>query len=313
MDSQLATLPERINLYLNSSNRTLGATPAKFEMLMETALLTAEVEEIFFINVIQFNTFNNFYQVQKGYNTDFKLLIYNSIGILHDTIIGEIPEGNLTVNDVLEYLQTLFNNLITVEYNKMKNKFVFTKTSNNQNHTYFYLYIINSDAILGFPRSKRNVNITLPHNVPIYSEQPINLISITNFFVHISGDIYLSDENYDNHNSSIIDRNNIIFSMAVDRPYNQSLTYNNIDGGNSFYFRLDNNKSNINRFGLEIRDQFNQPIPQFPEYNMILQFTKKTRVNLFYKSLIEIQTYLNQLYLFLALFFERIGLIPNID
>jgi len=313
MDSQLVSLPERINFYLNSSNRTLGESSSKFEMLMETALFTSEVEETFFINVIQFNTFNNFYQVQKGYNTDFKILIYNSNNQLHDTIIGELPEGNLIVNDVLTYLQTLLNNIVTVAYDKIKNKFIFTTTSNNVNHAFIYLYIVNCDLLLGFTRSKRKTNILLPHNIDVYSEQPVNLISITNFFMHITGDIYLNDENYDNHNSSIIDRNNIIFSMAVDKPFNHCLTYNNIDGGNSFYFRLDNNKTNINRFGLEIRDQFNQIIPQFPDYNMIVQFTKKTRENLFYKQLLEIKAYLNQIYLLVAIFFERLGLISASD
>ena len=45
-------------------------------------------------NVIQFNAFNNFYQVMKDYNTDFEIIIYNKNGELHDPIIGELPEGN---------------------------------------------------------------------------------------------------------------------------------------------------------------------------------------------------------------------------
>ena len=146
--------------------------------------------------------------------------------------------------------------------------------------------------LLAFSRLKRLKPILLEHNINIYSEQPINVISITNIFVHVSGDLYLNDENYDNHNSSEIDNNNIIFSMAIDKPYNTCLSYNNIDGGNSFYYRLDNSKANINRFKLEIRDQFNKVIPQFPDYNMILQFTKKTRENVFLRPLIDIKNYL---------------------
>ncbi len=30
--------------------------------------------------------------------------------------------------------------------------------------------------------------------------------------------IFLNDENYDNHNSPEVDDNNIIFSMAIDKP-----------------------------------------------------------------------------------------------
>ena len=88
MDIQLSSLPERINLYLNSVNRTIGDNPSSFEMVMSNSLVTVDTNEIFFINVIQFNTFNNFYQVQTGYNTDFEIIIYDKDNVLHDTIIG---------------------------------------------------------------------------------------------------------------------------------------------------------------------------------------------------------------------------------
>ena len=251
IDVELSSLPARINLYLNSVNRTLGDSASSFEMVMVNSLITADTNEIFFLNVIQFNTFNNFYQVQKGYNTDFEILIYNHDNEFHDSIIGEIPEGNLTVYDILNYLKVLLSGIINISYDKIKNKFIFTAISSNANHAYIYLNIINCDLLLGFSRLKRLKPIILEHNINIYSEQPINVISITNIFVHVSGDLYLNDENYDNHNSSEIDNNNIIFSMAIDKPFNTCLSYNNIDGGNSFYYRLDNSKANINRFKLE--------------------------------------------------------------
>ena len=306
VDCELSSLPARINLYLNSVNRTLGDSASSFEMVMANTLITADTNEIFFLNVIQFNTFNNFYQVQKGYNTDFKILIYDKNNDLHDSIIGEIPEGNLTVYDILNYLQNLLNGIINITYDKIKNKFIFTAISSNANHAYIYLNIINCDLLLGFSRLKRLKPILLEHNVNIYSEQPINVISITNIFVHVSGDLYLNDENYDNHNSSEVDNNNIIFSMAVDKPFNTCLSYNNADAGNSFYFRLDNCKTNINHFRLEIKDQFNQLIPQFPDYNMILQFTKKTRENVFLRPLIDIKNYIMQLYLMIGTIYQKI-------
>jgi hypothetical protein len=312
IDVELSSLPARINLYLNSVNRTIGDKPSSFEMVMANTLLTADTNEIFFLNVIQFNTFNNFYQVQKGYNTDFEILIYNHDNEFHDSIIGEIPYGNLSVYDILNYLQTLLNGLINITYDKLKNKFIFTRiinTSTLYNGIYIsnmYLNIINCDTLLGYQRISRNKPIEFIYNVATYSDQPINVISITNFFVHVSGDLYLNDENYDNHNSSEIDNNNIIFSMAVDKPFNTCLSYNNIDGGNSFYYRLDNSKANINRFKLEIKDQFNQIIPNFPEYNMILQFTKKTRENVFLRPLIDIKNYLSQIYLMFGTIYQKL-------
>ena len=115
-----------------------------------------------------------------------------------------------------------------------------------------------------------------------YSDQPINVISITSFFVHVSGDLYLNDENYDNHNSSEVDNNNIIFSMAVDKPFNSCLSYNNIDAGNSFYFRLDNCKTNINHFRLEVKD------------------------NVFLVPLLEIKNYILQIYLMIGTIYQRL-------
>ena len=306
MDIQLSSLPKRIYLYLNSVNRTIGDNPSSFEMVMSNSLVTVDTNEIFFINVIQFNTFNNFYQVQTGYNTDFEIIIYDKDNIFHDSIIGEIPEGNLTVSDILNYLQLLLINIINISYDKIKNKFIFTTISSNANHAYIYLKIINCDSLLGFSRSKRLIPILLAHNVNVYSEQPINVISITNFFVHVAGDLYLNDDNFDNHKSSEITNNDIIFSMAIDKPFNHCLSYNNADGGNSFYYRLDNSKSNINRFKLEIRDQYKQIIPQFPDYNMIIQFTKKTRENVFYIPLIDIRSYLSHIYLMFGLIFQKL-------
>jgi hypothetical protein len=278
---------------------------------MSSTLVTADTNEIFFMNVIQFNTFNNFYQVQTGYNTDFLIILVPSSGN-NQIIYGTIPYGNLTVYDILNYLSVLLNGLINITYDKLKNKFIFTRVINNStlyNDIYIkniYLNIINCESLLGFSRTSRNINIEFVYNVPRYSDQPINVISITNFFVHVSGDLYLNDENYDNHNSSEIDNNNIIFSMAVDKPFNTCLSYNNSDGGNSFYFRLDNCKTNINHFKLEIRDQFHQLIPQFPDYNMVIQFTKKTRENVFLRPLLDIRNYILQLYLMIGTIYQRL-------
>ena len=310
VDVELSSLPARINLYLNSVNRTLGEA-SSFEMTMASTLLTADTNEIFFLNVVQFNTFNNFYQVQSGYNTDFQIILKPTCGN-NIIIIGTIPYGNLSVYDILNYLSILLNGLITITYDKLKNKFIFTRVIDNStlfNGIYIsniYLNIINCESLLGYSRTSRNINIEFIYNIPKYSDQPINVISITNFFVHVSGDLYLNDENYDNHNSSEIDNNNIIFSMAVDKPFNTCLSYNNADAGNSFYFRLDNCKTNINHFRLEIKDQFNQLIPNFPEYNMIMQFTKKTRENVFLRPLIDIKNYLSQIYLMFGTIYQRL-------
>jgi hypothetical protein len=49
--------------------------------------------------LIQFNAFDHFYQVMKGYNTDFEILIHNKNGGLHDKIIGELPEDFVGIRE----------------------------------------------------------------------------------------------------------------------------------------------------------------------------------------------------------------------
>jgi hypothetical protein len=98
----MSSLPERVNLYISSETRT---TPnaSDFHVIISNNLYI-DSDETFYFNVIQFNAFNNFYQVMKGYNTDFEILIYNKTGGLHDKIIGELPEGNPTIYDIVNYL-----------------------------------------------------------------------------------------------------------------------------------------------------------------------------------------------------------------
>ena len=297
----MSSLPERVNLYISSETRT---TPnaSDFYVIISNSLYI-DTDETFYFNVIQFNAFNNFYQVMKGYNTDFEILIYNKDGDLHDKIIGEFPEGNPTILDIVSYLSNLLNGIISITYDKIKNKIIFTTTSSNANHDKIYLNILNCNKILGFSREQRNKPILLEHNVPRYSDYPCNIISITNIFLHCYGEFNFNDYNFSNHYSNEMKSNNIMFSIPINCPFNHVITYNNEDGGNSFYFRVDK-KSSINNIRLVVKDQYNETIPLFNDYNMILQITKTKQVNIVHKFLELICEYLSQLMLLFGFIYE---------
>jgi hypothetical protein len=97
--------------------------------------------------------------------------------------------------------------------------------------------------------------------------------------------------------------NNIMFSIPINCPYNHVITYNNEDGGNSFYFRVDK-KSSINNIRLVIKDQYNEIIPNFKDYNVILQITKRKQINIVHKFLEVICEYLSQLMLLFGFVYE---------
>jgi hypothetical protein len=297
----MSSLPERVNLYISSETRT---TPnaSDFHVIISNNLYI-DSDETFYFNVIQFNAFNNFYQVMKGYNTDFEIIIYNKNNELHDKIIGELPEGNPTIYDITHYLSTLLNGIINITYDKIKNKIIFTTISSNTNHDKIYLNIINCDKILGFSRDSRNKPILLEHNVSKFSDNPCNIISITNIFLHCYGDFNFNDYNFSNHDSNEMKSNNIMFSIPINCPYNHVITYNNEDGGNSFYFRVDK-RSSINNIRLVIKDQYNEIIPNFKDYNIILQITKRKQINIVHKFLEVICEYLSQLMLLFGFVYE---------
>ena len=297
----MSSLPERINLYISSETRTTP-NPSDFYVIISNTLYI-DSDETFYFNVIQFNAFNNFYQTMKGYNTDFKILIYNKDDELHDTIIGELPEGNPTIIDIINYISNLLSGVVTVTYDKIKNKIIFTTISSNANHNKIYLNIINCDKILGFSRELRNKPILLEHDIPKYSDNPCNIISITNIFLHCYGDFTFNDYNFSNHDSNEMKSNNIMFSIPINCPYNHVITYNNEDGGNSFYFRVDK-KSSINNIRLVIKDQYNEIIPNFNDYNIILQITKRKQINIIHKFLEVICEYLSQLMLLFGFVYE---------
>jgi hypothetical protein len=297
----MSSLPERINLYISSETRTTP-NPSDFYVIISNTLYI-DSDETFYFNVIQFNAFNNFYQTMKGYNTDFKILIYNKDDELHDTIIGELPEGNPTIIDIINYISNLLSGVVTVTYDKIKNKIIFTTISSNANHTKIYLNIINCDKILGFSRELRNKPILLEHDIPKYSDNPCNIISITNIFLHCYGDFTFNDYNFSNHDSNEMKSNNIMFSIPINCPFNHVITYNNEDGGNSFYFRVDK-KTSINNIRLVIKDQYNEIIPNFNDYNIILQITKRKQINIIHKFLEVICEYLSQLMLLFGFVYE---------
>ena len=124
-----------------------------------------KVMKIFYINVIQFNTFHNFYHVIEGYNNNFNIIIDN------DTIInGSIPTGNINAYTIREYINNhnVLKNHIYIIYDKFKNTFEFQKISDNS----LQLQIINAHTLLGFSKKESTKNI------PCISSKPINVMVI---------------------------------------------------------------------------------------------------------------------------------------
>ena len=222
-----ASYPERIIIYMNT---TKNKDSSKFDIKIPDGILKCENYEDFYLNVIQFNTFHNFYNVIDGYNNNFNLIVNNFI-----IIQCQIPEGKISIKTIMSYINNdaLLQQHIKVVYDSNTNKFEFQKISDN----ILQLELVNCHPLLGFNRDETLLFI------PCKSSISINVMSITNVFLHPESgyDLNINDGNMDNHNSDIVKSNSIILSLPVNKLYNNMIVYNNEDSGNSFILNVINN------------------------------------------------------------------------
>ena len=283
--------PERTNLYLTNINNK-----SKIEIFIPDGVLKCdESYEEFYINVIQFNTFHNFYNVIQDYNNNFNIIIDN------DTIINcSIPEGNINAYTIREYINShsTLKYHIYVVYDKLKNTFEFQKISNNS----LQLQIINAHSLLGFSKDEKLLDL------PCVSSKPVNVMSITNVFLHLEPgyDLNINDGNLDNHKNDTVQSNSIILSLPVNQMYNNMVVYNNEDGGNSFMFKC-NRQETISSLCVSIRDQYYQLIPNFPDCHLILQFSKKLKDDKYGTILNKILDYITKISLIISYYFLGSG------
>jgi len=266
--------PEKTNLYLTNLNNK-----SKIEVLIPDGVLKCEESyEDFFINVIQFNTFHNFYHVIEGYNNNFNIIIDNS-----ENIICSIPEGNITAYTIRDYFNNheILKTHIKCVYDNLKNIFEFQKISTNN----LKLQIINAHTLLGFSKTENLIDL------PSKSTKPINVMAITNIFLHIEAcyDLNINDSILDNHKGDVAQSNSIFLSL----PVNQR---------NSWYFRC-NRQETITSLCVSIRDQYGVLIPNFPDSHLVLQFSKRLKNDKYGSLLEKILDYIEKMALIISYYF----------
>ena len=160
------------------------------------------------------------------------------------------------------------------------------------------LQIINAHSLLGFSKSENILDI------PCTSSKPVNVMAITNVFLHLEPgyDLNINDQNLDNHKSDTVQSNSIILSLPVNQMYNNMITYQNEDAGNSFMFKC-NRQETITSLSVSIRDQYYNLIPGFPDCHLILQFTKKLKDDKYGIILNKILDYITKISLIISYYF----------
>ena len=271
---------EKINFIINSKNRDILINPScsTIDIIVPSGLLQLQADEIFYLNVNGFYCFKNFYNCQTGYNSTFQLIYYD-INSIKTVSQYDIQQGNFNVYQLLDNLNALLINNVVVAYNTITNTFTFTRISPVNNTQYrLYLNIVNSDAFFGYPITQRNNPILLAYQVSTSSIQPLNVNGDTALIVEMSGDVVIQSS-LDNLNNAQFIHSKVIFLKAIDVAPTGLLTYNNVDGGDSFSFKL-SNQEQITWFKLNIYNQDYGVIPNMTDYILNIQFIKEKKLNL---------------------------------
>jgi hypothetical protein len=291
----------KINIYVNSKNRKSDETPSNFSVIIPDGLLRVNNDEYFTMSVNSFYCYNDFYQCNNNCNS-FNIILKNNVDNISGQQLFLLPVGNLNVNDIVNAINSVLQpvNVLSCTYDNIKNKITFTRlTPQTPTNNTFYINTLKVGNFLGF---KNDTDILISFN-GTSSTYPININTITALSVGIDGDISFNHNNMEsNLNNSVYKASDLIFQTAVNVPKGYLITYQNIDGGDSFKYTLGNN-DRIKYFILSVYDQDGNTISDMTDYIIHIQFTinKKSQQEQLLKTLID---YNKQSYLIIGHIFD---------
>ena len=291
----------KINIYVNSKNRKSDETPSNFSVIIPDGLIKVNNDEYFTLSVNSFYCYNDFYQCNTTCNK-FLIILKNIDGETSTSLKLDLPIGNPNVMDILKYINSVLKNgnVLSCDYNNINNKFIFTRLIERTSEAYdLYINPLNAGRFFGF-KNDTEVFISFDTTTSTY---PLNINSITALSIGIDGDISFSNNNMEsNLNNSVYKASDLIFQTAVNVPRGYLITYQNIDGGDSFKYTLGNN-DRIKYFILSVYDQDGNTISDMTDYIIHIQFTinKKSQQEQLLKTLID---YNKQSYLIIGHIFD---------
>ena len=129
----------KINIYVNSKNRRTDETSSNFNVIIPDGLLKVNNNQSFELNVISFNCVNSFYHCNNNTNR-FQIIFRNNLNNLYMVQDYYLTNGNPNVYDVLNNINTLTSVYMTTTYNRITNKYSFTRIY-AQTTNYYNMYI----------------------------------------------------------------------------------------------------------------------------------------------------------------------------
>ena len=139
---------DKINIYINSKNRSENENANKFTVKIPNNLLRLNKNEYFTLNVNGFYCYNSWFNCIEGFNNMFQIVMCNTNDEITTVYDYTLQDGNPNVNDVRTNLNVLLLNKVVVQYDRIRNKFIYKRTLPITTDNFkMYLKIINSEDL----------------------------------------------------------------------------------------------------------------------------------------------------------------------
>lgn len=294
------------NVLICSKNRSINDSPSNITVNLDNDLICNE-DEYFTVKINSFNMIKSFYSVQPGLNDEIRLYLYLN-GVVDEAYIRYIPYGNYNVNSLIDVLKLVFiDDIISVDYDKRLNKFLFKRKQNEISDLYDAISIvcINSGIIMGLNNNEElfiNFNGVLSPNFINISGYEMMLIkfggnvSIDNTYTNLINQFYLP--------SQVIGIINIQQYMPMD-----SIMLNNTNDNDANTFMIKSKK--IHSFTIQIVNENDIEFPQMSNFFLSLCFEKHTNKNLILHGVDAIIKRMNDLMFYITYLFTYFNIGAN--
>jgi hypothetical protein len=114
---------DKINIYINSKNRSENENSNKFVVKIPNNLLRLNRDEYFTLNVNGFYCYNSWFNCIDGFNNMFQIIIHNANDEITNIFNYHLQDGNPNVNDVRTNLNNLLLNKVVISYDRIRKIF----------------------------------------------------------------------------------------------------------------------------------------------------------------------------------------------
>jgi len=287
------------NVIICSKNRKKENTSASsLDVELSTPLKCGE-NEFFTVNIQSFNMIKSFYAIQNGLNNKFFIVMKGEEGTYVEEFVRYIPQGNYSVSSLLIKLQELCFNLVNIEYDRILNKFKYTKleTSTEYNIEGYDMYIKceNCGLILGFDDGVEKLI-----NTETLSDNFVNVSGYTSLILKLGG--LSMSSSYINMISSKYDNSRMIGIVDIASIMPMDSILYNCDLGDGGKYRITDKI--ITRFSIDIVNENNVIFPQMSDYILNLVFEKHSLPTDFNMMFNTLMTRINDLIFYISYLFQ---------